>query len=457
MNSTLVTVIIISVLIAFIIFISCVILKNLFTPKKIGSIQKLIKTGKIQAAQKTAKAVLTKNPRDYVAHYWLGEAYLADNKQELAFMEFKTVNENAVSNGDIPELKFRKKMSALYQQFNYPQEALKEFILLTKLEPANSENFFNAGKLYEATNQPTPAYVAYEKAITLDKKNSQAHAALGYLLFRNKKPAEAKKEIDIAIKLNPNTFANYYYLGKILKEGKDYSGAIKAFEKSQRDPEMRQRSLIERGSCYMVAEQIDNAIGEFDHAIKCAKNDASQETLYARYFLAACYEKTHQIEKAIEQWELIAKRNKNFKDVPAKLNEYKDVQTNDAMKEYLTTSPQQFMEVAKKAAKAGYNLVCQKVEQTNFGCIMLAMEDSKDNWKNVRQQVFLAEFFRNSEPLSENVVRKAADLVKAKGYYKAIIFSSSGFTGEALNFAESRPLILAGKEIVEHILTKAGV
>ena len=88
---------------------------------------------------------------------------------------------------------------------------------------------------------------------------------------------------------------------------------------------------------------------------------------------------------------------------------------------------------------------------------MLATEDSKDNWKNMRQQIFLAEFFRNSEPLSETVVRKAADLVKAKGYYKAILFSSSGFTGEALNFAESRPIILAGKEIVEHILTKAGV
>ncbi|MCR5762766.1 MAG: tetratricopeptide repeat protein [Treponema sp.] len=457
MNSTLLMVIIISILIAFIIFISCIILKNLFTPKKIGNIQKLIKSGKIQAAEKTAKSVLTKNPKDYVAHYWLGEAYLADNKEELAFMEFKTVNENAVFNGDIPELKFRKKMSALYLKFNYTEDALKEYLLLTKLEPANSENFYNAGKLYESINQPTAAYVAYEKSITLDKRNSKAHAAFGYLLFRNKKIAEAKKEIDTAIKLSPETFANYYYLGKILKESKDYSGAVKAFEKSQRDPEMRQRSLIERGSCYMIADQIDNAIGEFDHAIKCSKNDSNQETIYARYFLAACYEKTHQIEKAIEQWEAISKRNKSFRDVPAKLNEYKDVQTNDAMKEYLTTAPQQFMEVAKKAAKAGYNLACQKVEQTNFGCIMLATEDSKDNWKNMRQQIFLVEFFRNSEPLSETAVRKAADLVKAKGYYKAILFSSSGFTGDALNFAENRPLILAGKEIVEHILNKAGV
>ena len=77
-----------SVLIAFIIFISIVIFKNLFTPQKIGNIQKLIKSGKASTAQRVAKAILAKNPRDYVAHYWLGKAYLADNKQELAFIEF---------------------------------------------------------------------------------------------------------------------------------------------------------------------------------------------------------------------------------------------------------------------------------------------------------------------------------------------------------------------------------
>lgn len=444
------------VLVTVIIIVACFIAKSMLLPKKISSVKKLIKAGKHQAAQRVAKGILAKNGKDFEAHYWLGEAYVADNKPELAFMEYKTVNENAVFNKTIPELPFRKKMAELYVKFNQPAEALKEYLLLTKMDGHNSDHFYNAGKLYEATNQPSPAVGFYQKAIMLDKRNSKAHAALGYLLLRAKQYAEAKKEIDTAIKLDPERYENYYYQGKILKENKEYSAAIKSFEKAQRDPEMRQRALIERGSCYMIAEQTDNAIAEFDHAIKCAKNEASQETLYARYFLAACYEKTRHLEKAIEQWNLISQRNKKFRDVPAKLNQYKDVQTNDSMKEYLTASTPQFMELCKKAALVAYGLSSQKVDPTNFGCVMLATEN-KDEFLNVRKQIFYVEFHRDSHAIEESTVRKIADTLKDKNYYKAIVFSSSGFTIEAINFAENRPVVLVGKELIENILTRAGV
>ncbi len=457
MPSNIATVVIVSVLIAFIGFAAIVIGRNLFTPKKIGSIDRLIKSGKAQQAQRVAKAVLSKNPNDYEAHYWLGEAYLADNKPELAFMEYKTVNRNAVFNGSIPELAFRRNMSKLYAKYNQSEEALKEYLLLTKLDPKSADNFYQAGKLYEQLNQLSPALGFYQKSLQLDKRNDKAHAAVGSIYMKMKQYPDAMKEITTAIKMSPETYSNYYYLGKIYKDTKEYPQAIKAFEQAIRDSEMRQRALIERGSCYMLVDQVDNAIADYDHAIKVAKNESSQETLFARYFLAACYEKTHKIDKAIEQWTLISKKNSSFRDVASKLNDYRDVQTNDSMKEYLTASPQQFLELAKKAAKTGFNLVCQKVEPTNFGCVMLAMEDKSDSWMNARKQIQLLEFFRNSQPVSEAVIRKAADTIKNKGYFKAILFSSSGFSEEGIKFAENRPITLAGKDMVENILARAGV
>ncbi len=458
MDNSVGTVVIFAVLIAFILFITVAIFKNLLTPKKIGSIGKLIKAGKAQQAQRVAKAIIAKNPKDFEAHYWLGEAYMADNKSELAFMEFKNVAQHAVFDGRIPEVPFRKQLSKLYLKYNQPEDALKEYLLLTKMEPKNPENFFQAGQLYEQTNQMAPALGFYQNAVQMDKRNAKAHAAISNIYVHMKQFNEAKKEIDTAIKLSPDAPSNYYYLGKILKETNDYPGAVKAFERAQRDPEFRQRALIERGSCYMIADQIDNAIAEYDHAIKCSKNEGSQETLYARYFLASCYEKKHDIEKALEQWTAISKKNSRFRDVATKLNQYKDVQTNDSMKEYLTASPQQFVELAKKAAKTGYNLVSQNVESTKYGCLMLATEDNGgEGWKNARRQVWLVQFYRSSSPIEEGSVRKVADALKAKGYYKAVIFSSSGFAIEAINFAENRPIILAGKEMVENILARAGI
>ena len=249
--NTLPQIIIFCALGALIVFILIFIIKSIASPKKIEGIQRLLKQGKTAAAEKLAKTIIAKDPRDFVCHYWLGETYLAEDKTELGFMEFKLVNQNALFDGSIPELQFRKKIAALYLRFNQPEESLKEYLLLTKMEPHNADNFFNVGKIYESENRGDLALGFYQKAISIDRHHTQAHASLGYLLFRSKQFGEAKKEIDLAISLNPEAYSNYFFLGKILKENKDYSSALANFEKAERDPEYRQRALIERGSCYM--------------------------------------------------------------------------------------------------------------------------------------------------------------------------------------------------------------
>src|SRR5574344_1936940 len=449
-------IIIFCVLGALIVFILVFIIKSLAAPKKIEGMQKLLKQGKPLAAERLAKSIIAKDPRDYVAHYWLGEAYLADNKTELAFMEFKLVNQNAIFDGTIPELAFRKKIASLYLKFNQPNDALKEYLLLSRMEPHNPDNDFNVGKIYEAQGRADLALGFYQKAITVDKRHTQAHAAMGYLLYRSKQYTEAKKEIDLAISLNPETYSNYYFLGKILKENKDYSSALGAFEKAERDPEYRQRALIERGSCYMAGSSTDNAIAEFEHAVKCSKDTANQETLYARYFLAACYEKSRQIDKAIAQWEKINEVSHSFKDVASKITEYRDLQSNDSMKEYLTSTAERFVEICKKTALSmGYKST--SAEPTKFGCSILAVESKSENWMSVRQHVFLIEFFRETDPIEDDVIRRIADKVKNQNYGKALVCTSSGFTHSAYNFAENRPVELIDRETLENTLAKAGI
>lgn len=448
--------IIIAVLLLGISFLVVFIVKSLLQPKQIGAIAKLIKQKKYAAAQKLAKAIVAKEPNNYAAHYYLGRAYLEDNKSELAFMEYKLVNQKAVFGPEIPEKEFRKQMSQLYVKFNQVDDALKEFLLLTKMEPNNADNFFNAGKLYEQKSHPEISINCYQKAISLDRKHVQAHAALGLLLFRAKQIEAAKKEIDLAIKLSPETFSTYYYLGKILKDGKDLPGAIKAFEKALRDPEYKQKALLERGSCYMQAEKLDNAMSEFDRAIKAAKSEKDPETMFARYFLAACYEKLHNLDKAIEQWQLIYQQNHAFRDVAAKLTEYKDLQQNDSLKEFLTCTQEELVEICKKAASKGMGMSAQKVDSKKWGVQILATEGGED-WRNARKQFFLLNFYRDTEAVDDGEVRKVLDQSKAQHCARVYLLSSAGFTSSATGFAENRPIELIGKEKLEAILAKAGI
>ena len=449
------SIILIFVLAAAVFLLLFFVVKSVVSPKKIETLQKLIKQGKSSSAIKNAKAIIQKDPQNYLAHYYLGKAYLKDNKSELALMELKYVDQHAVFDANLSELEFRQEIAPLYTKFNQPDEALKQYLLLTKLNPRDAENFYNVARIYEAKGKSDAALGFYDKTIKLNKRHVKAHAAMGLLLFRAKQLQEAKKEIDLAISLSPETFSSYYYLGKILKENKDFPGAVKAFEKAQRDSEFRQKALVECGTCYMAGNSIDNAINCFERAISSVKDSEKQETIYARYFLASCYEKTRKIEKAIEQWELIYAKNHSFRDVAAKLSEYKDLQANDSLKEYLTSSEENFLQICKNACIAGIKLEPQQITMQKWGCQILATEAKDADWRSIRKQAFLIKFFRETDPLEDFIVRKTLDEIKSQNCSKAFICSSSGFTRSAIAAAENRPCELVNKESLEKLLDKA--
>lgn len=432
------------------------IARSIMSPHKLDNVPRFIKSGKTTTAIKMCKQIISKEPKNYQAHYYLGKAYLKENRTELAILEYKTVNDNALFGQGIEELPFRKEYAQILLEHNQQNDALQNFLLLTKMEPNNAENFFQTGRIYELQNRYDIALGFMQKAAMIDKKHAKAHAEIGLMLYRTKQYEAAKKEIDTAIRLSPETYSSYYYLGKILKDQKDLNSAIKAFEKAQRDPEVRQKALIEHGSCFMVANRYDNAAMDFQRAIDLDKNNSNPETLFARYFLGLCFEKARKIDDAIKQWEEIYKRNKNFRDVASKLQEYKDLQANDYLKDYLTCSNDEFPEICKNAAEKGLNMQVLTCDLKKWGCQITGVNKGEDSWMNVRKQVILIRFFRNPEPVEDAPVREAVDLLKTMNAVKAFIFSSSNFTQAAKHFAENRPVELVEKSKLEAVLSKAG-
>ena len=130
--------------VVFIVAVSVILIKYFAMPQRVDTVRKLIKQGKNQAAAKLAKQIIAKNPKDYPAHYYLGKAYLADNRSELALMEFKMINENALFGPSLPEVPFRQEFAALQMKFNHNEEALKEYLIRALLKMRADES--NDGK-----------------------------------------------------------------------------------------------------------------------------------------------------------------------------------------------------------------------------------------------------------------------------------------------------------------------
>jgi tetratricopeptide (TPR) repeat protein len=321
MTIIIVVIIFLAVGISFLLFY--LIRSGILTGKTAAAKGNLDKQKNLQAI-KSAKAAVEKDPKNAEAHFYLGKALLADGRNEQALREFKSVSRLGVEGKGIPETEFRQTIAKLYVQFKEPEEALKEYLLLIKGQPENAEYHYNAATIFSSRNKGDAAENYFKKAISLNPKDPRYYTDLGTLLYLSKKIREAGSTLEEALKIDPNNLTAQFYMGKVLKDSKEYAASLPYFEKAARDQEFKVRALVETGSCYMSLKMIDKAIMELERAVKISEDEAETDSLYARYFLGMCYEKKQDFSMAVAQWEKLYTLKKNFRDVGEKLVQYQD-------------------------------------------------------------------------------------------------------------------------------------
>ncbi|QQO08584.1 tetratricopeptide repeat protein [Breznakiella homolactica] len=449
MNIVIAIIIVLGVAVGFLIFF---LIKSLAAPKRVEVLANLLKNGKVQTAIKTAKAIIAKDQRNAEAHYYLGKAYLAENKAELALMEFKAVNQIGLIGQNIPESDFRQNMAQLYVKFGQIEEALKEYVLLIKLDPRKADNYYWAGKLFMERNRSDMALNYLRKAAELSPRDGKVHYELGAMLYKDKKSSEARAELETALKFQPDNAQAHFYLGKLQKDSKDYNAALASFEKAQRDAQFKIKALVERGGIYMSMNAVDKAIPELERAVKAITDDGNQDALYARYFLAMCFEKNRELDKAIAQWDKIYAKKKNFRDVGEKLSQYQEFRADDKMKDYLTAGQAEYLELCKAIVTQSMALQVQDMKSLPNGCDIIAMENDSAKWRNVRKMPRLIRFFRMPEMVDETKIRDILEEIKKLNITRAVIITSSGFSRPAAEFADSRPVELFGKDQLQNLM-----
>ena len=428
------------------------IVKSIVSPKKFSAVEKNIALGKYSQAVKLAKKLLIKNEKDTRLRYLLGKAYLLDGKTELAMTEFTKISKSGLFPTKSMEIEFRTTLAGLYSKSGMTEEAMQEYVLLTRLDEKNPTYYYEMGKLFEEHNKSDLAVANYEKAIEFDSKYIAAYARLGYLLYQNNQVQEADKAISRALKLDPSNNEVLYNHGRILRAKKDYAHALASFEKAAREKTLRAKCFLERGMTYMETSNLEKAIFEFSRASKSSLDPRSNEALSASYLLANCYEKKRDLEKAIEEWRKIDAINPKFRDVKAKLQEYKDVQTNDRMKDYMTLGKEDFLRLAKAVAEQKFNSTIQAARETKSGCSIFAFEKETGKWLNERKKTQLFIFLRDSEVVQEEYLRNIYEGMKKQNVFKGFVITSSSFSKEALEFAANRPIELIDVNKLERIL-----
>lgn len=427
------------------------IVRLLVSPKKLARVEQLLKQKKAPAAIKAGKQLLAKDPRNAELRYILGRAYLADSKPELALMEFKAVNSIGVFSGTIPEIPFRRQVAELFARFNQLEEALKEYLLLIQKDPGTAEHYYQAGVLFERREKSAKAVGYYRKAIELQPGHGLAQLQLGMIMYRAKKYSDAKQHLDKALRFEPDHYEAHYYLGRIHKEAKDYAAALNSFEWSAKNPDFRVKSLVERGTAYLEMNNPERAISELERAVASTKDPTSIDTLWARYFLGSAYERTRQIERAVDQWEEIYRAKPGFNEIADKLSQYQDLRQDDVLKDFLTASQSEFRDMCTRATEAlGY--MVQTMKDIPDGGVEVLANEPKATWRNTRKLPRLIWFIRVADMIEETTVRDLHEAMRNQNITRGIIVASATFSRLAQDYAESRPVDLINKDKLQGLL-----
>jgi len=428
--------------------------KTMVSPKKVMAVVQTLESGNIKAAIRQTRALLARNGRSPDGHWLLGECYRLENRPDLAIAEYKYITNLGRFTALATERKVRERLAEEYRKAGLVDEAQKEYILLSKLEPNNFEHFFHIARLFEERNYTDSALTNYKKAVSLNPNHAPSHHRMGVIFFRKQLLNEAKKALLTALRLDPQVYDCHYYLGKISKTSGDSSGALAQFARATKDPDLKQRALLERANIFITKGDIHHAQGDLLRALALGEDDLPV-TLAVRYLLARTYEIDKDLLKAIEQWEWIYNKNPKFGDVSEKLAAYSDLRADDRLKEFLTASQNQFKEYCTRLVET-LGLSIQDVFLKNQDLIEMNALETQSKWRNAKKAPSLIRVFRGAEPISYDAIRGLYDQMRKINATRSICITASTFTKNAVEFAQIRPIDLIDKEELTKLLHKIG-
>lgn len=443
-------------IVIFVAFIIATILGLYFfhifiAPRKIEEIARMIDAGQTGLAIKRLNEALEKDDRDSYVHYLLAEAYKKEGNIQYAILEYRQVLKLGKYNEKVNEVDIRVKLAAIYKERNAIDEAKKEYLILTQIDPLNYQNFFELGVIYYNNGMFDKAVSYLKKSAAINSNHDQTFYYIGQTMYRLANYQEAKQALAEAIKIDQGNYKAHYFFGLVLRQLGDYEWAIKEFEVAGKSDDLRVKCFLAKGTCYIERDQYPKAIFEFEKGLKFARKGSDAE-LNLRYFLADAQEKMRDLHSAIGNWEIIAKVKKNFKDVSGKLKLYADFRQDDNVKDFLIAGLAQFEILSRKLVEAmGYNISEIEIDEMEVDIIAIEPEG---RFRNLRRGNRLIKIIRSTDIINDDVLRKLHESMKNKSATRVMIIAAGEFSQSAIEFANTRPIDLLGKAELVSLLKK---
>ncbi len=393
---------------------------------------------------KEANRRLAQNPKDVDALQALGEVYYTEQSWEKAFKIYETLMEVAAGNPDIDEFAINRRYGLSALKLNRLDEAYKGLVVAHAVKQDDFETCYNLGFLEFQRRMYEKAILYLRQAVRANPEHSFTLRYLGHSLFKTKNYKEALGVLKRAVDLQPEDKESIFAMGECQYELGQLDQAIRIFSHLRADPALGPSAALFAGTIHLNQRQFQKAVMDFEIGLR--HPDIKVEVLVEiKYRLAASYLKEQEIAKAVNLLNEIQQIYPNYKDVPAQLARYKELNSNRNLQTYLLSATSDFITLCRKITltffpKAKVKITDISVNKNDWADILAEVETSR--WSDV----VLFRMIRSTGTIGELILRdfhaRIKDLKAGKGY----CITAGVFSDEAKKFVEARLIDLMEKD-----------
>ncbi|HEY9686570.1 MAG TPA: tetratricopeptide repeat protein [Coleofasciculaceae cyanobacterium] len=197
---------------------------------------------KLDAAEKNADQVLSKNPKSAMAHMVKGVVYR--NRTASLDMTYRADRENLL------------------------QKSLSELKQAVRFAPNSPEAHNQLGATYRFMGRNQEAHAEFEKALDLDPRFAEAKLNLGIMQMASGNTAAAKEQFNQAIKLNSKNHMAHYRLGEALLQEDNTHGALQSLNTALSLDRGNASIMAKMGDAYERQGNTAAAIANYRKAIQ---------------------------------------------------------------------------------------------------------------------------------------------------------------------------------------------
>lgn len=392
---------------------------------------------------------LAQNPRDPEGLSAMGNIYYQEQDWEKAFTVYEVLSDLATTNPRLDEFECSLRYGIASIKTNRLQEATKGFLYAKKIKPNHFEANYNLGYICYLQKDYEKAIPFLKQALIADGENVLAQRYMGFALHKAHRYREALPYLKKALDLQPDDKEAMFAMAECLFESGATDRSLKIFSHLRPDPALGPQSALYAGIIHIQTNQFDKAVVDFDIGLK-HENIPVDIANDLRYKLAVTLIKNQDIARALSTLKDIQRITPGYKDVPALIVRYQELNQNKNLQIFLMALQSDFIALCRKIVIQFYQGAKVKITDismfADYADIVAEIDTPK--WSDIA----IFRFFRSQGSVGELLLRDFHARIKDLKAGKGICMSAGIFSDESRRFTEGRPIDLYDKDGLNKIL-----